>query len=264
MKTRIVLMLSLAMVLATAAPAMAKDKDVNIDLRSSKTATVTAGDTVWVAIDWLAKGGDATDFRVLAEASNGVTVAYPYKSLELLEGDNTFTSLYGDSTLSESEIDFTAIRLEVPLDVPKNIDLVLSVSYTTNDKPKTETFKAKVPTVQYDGQDLEQVTTTFGPIDAGAETWVEVDYKGFAPGLEDFDVVVTDDAGFGVYYPSGTTTSLNHDSTLERNETDFVAFRLAASDPGIYDIQVSATYTKGGKKASLDGTITITVSSPTG
>jgi len=263
-----ILVLTLAMVLATAAPALAKERDVNIDLRSSKTAAVTAGDTAWVAIDWLAKGGDAEDFAVEAEVGNGVGVWYPYKSTDTSGSPETFTSLMGDSTLSESEVDFTAIRLDVPYDVPKNIDLILTVTYKSNGETHREVFKAKVPVAYYDGQDLQQVTADVGPIPAGVETWVSVDYKGFAPRLDDVSVTATGGSELTIVYPSkgtednpipGTFTSLRRDSTLDDNETDDVAFRVAASEPGTYVLSLEVTYAKDGAQSSMTGSVTVTV-----
>jgi len=269
MKLRITLLLVLAMILATAGPAMAAPKDVNIDLRSPKTAAVTAGTTAWVAIDWLAKGGDADDFRVTVAATGGVEVWYPYKTDdpgEALLGPADFTSLWGDKMLSESELDFTAVRLSVPADAPSFVDLELTVEYTSNGQDKTDQFKTKVPIVQYEGQDLEQLSDApaVAPAAATAETvaspWVEVSYAGFAPVLENFSVSVTDTAGLEIAYPlDGSSTSLSHNSTLEGGETDFVAFKIIEPPPGTYELAIEATYTKGGTPFSLPGSLTVNI-----
>ena len=268
MKLRITLLLVLAMILATAGPAMAAPKDVNIDLRSPKTAAVTAGTTAWVAIDWLAKGGDADDFQVTVTATGGVEVWYPYKTSNEAEwiGEETFTSLWGDKMLSESELDFTAVRLSVPADAPSFVDLELTVEYTSNGQDKTDQFKTKVPIVQYEGQDLEQLSDApaVAPAAATAETvaspWVEVSYAGFAPVLENFSVSVTDTAGLEIAYPlDGSSTSLSHNSTLEGGETDFVAFKIIEPPPGTYELAIEATYTKGGTPFSLPGSLTVNI-----
>jgi hypothetical protein len=268
MKIRITLLLVLAMILATAGPAMAAPKDVNIDLRSPKTAAVTAGTTAWVAIDWLAKGGDADDFQVTVAATGGVEVWYPYKTSNEAEwiGEETFTSLWGDKMLSESELDFTAVRLQVPADAPNFVDLELTVKYTTNGQDKTNQFKTKVPIVQYEGQDLEQlsdapaVALAAATAETVASPWVEVSYAGFAPILENFSVSVTDTAGLEIAYPlDGSSTSLSHNSTLEGGETDFVAFKIIEPPPGTYELAIEATYTKGGTPFSLPGSLTVNI-----
>ena len=267
MKTRIILLLALAMILATAGPAMAAPKDVNIDLRSPKTAAVTAGDTAWVALDWLAKGGDADDFKLRIKASGGVGIWYPYKTGnpdEWADDDRTYTSLYADKMLSESELDFTAVRLEVPADAPQFVDLELTVTYTSNGKGKTDLFKAKVPIVQYEGQDLEQLSDAqalaAGTTETVASPWVEVSYAGFAPVLENFSVSVTDTAGLEIAYPlDGSSTSLSHNSILEAGETDYVAFKLIEPPPGTYVLAIEATYTKGGTPYSLPGSLTVNI-----
>lgn len=268
MKLRIVLLLVLAMILATAGPAMAAPKDVNVDLRSPKTAAVTAGTTAWVALDWLAKGGDADDFRVEVSATGGVDVWYPYKTSNEAEwiGEETFTSLWGDKMLSEAEIDFTAVRLQVPADAPNFVDLELTVTYKSNGEEKIDQFKSKVPIVQYEGQDLEQlgnaqaVALAAGTAETVASPWVEVSYAGFAPVLENFAVSVTDPAGLEIAYPlDGSSTSLSHNSTLEGGETDFVAFKLIEPPPGTYELVIEATYTKGGTPFSLAGSLTVNI-----
>jgi hypothetical protein len=266
MKSRIILLLVLAMILATAGPAMAAPKDVNIDLRSPKTAAVTAGTTAWVAVEWLAKGGDAEEFQVTVEASDGVGIWYPYKTDDPDDwvGEEVFTSLWGDKTLSQSELDFTAVRLQVPADAPTFVDLILTVSYQSNGQDKTDTFKSKVPIVQYEGQDLEQLgdaqELAAGTTEAGTSPWVEVSYAGFAPVLENFSVSVTDTAGLEIAYPlDGSSTSLSHNSTLEGGETDFVAFKLIEPPPGTYELAIEATYTKGGEPFSLSGSVTVSI-----
>jgi hypothetical protein len=266
MKLRIVLLLVPAMILATAWPAAAAQKDVNIDLRSPKTAAVTAGTTAWVALDWLAKGGDADNFQVTVLATGGVDVWYPYKTSNEAEwqGPETFTSLWGDKMLSESELDFTAVRLQVPADAPNFVDLELTVKYTSNGAEKTDLFKAKVPIVQYEGQDLEQLSDVqelaAGTTETVASQWVEVSYAGFAPILEDFSVSVTDTAGLEIAYPlDGSSTSLSHNSMLEAGETDYVAFKLIEPPPGTYVLAIEATYTKGGTPYSLAGSLTVNI-----
>ena len=269
MKLRIVLLLVLAMILATAGPAMAAPKDANIDLRSPKTAAVTAGTAAWITLDWLAKGGDADDFQVEVAATGGVVVWYPYKTDDPGEaklGPAKFTSLWGDKKLSESELDFTAIRLQVPADAPTFVDLELTVTYKSNGKEKIDQFKSKVPIVQYEGQDLEQLgnaqalALAASTAETVASPWVEVSYAGFAPLLENFAVSVTDPAGLEIAYPlDGSSTSLSHNSTLEGGETDFVAFKLIEPPPGTYELAIEATYTKGGTPFSLAGSLTVNI-----
>jgi hypothetical protein len=261
MKLRFALALSLLMIIAAAAPAAAQAKPAKIDVQTRQTAAVTAGDTAWVAVNWLSRDGDAENFRVTVERiDESVTFSYPTNT-------GTYTSLWADDQLSENELDFTAIKLSVPYDARTHLNMQLLVSYESNGKPQQKRVEILVPIVTFTGADVEQVTTDLGTAEALTSTWVDVQYTGFAPTLENFAVTVTDTAGLTVVYPAdGSSTSLVHDATLEDHETDLVRFRIdtTESDAGTYTLQIEATYTKGGSPGSLSGAVNLIVAPPSG
>ncbi len=251
-----VVFLSLAMVVAGATPALAQGKSVKIEAQVKQTAAVVAGDTAWITIDWLARDGDAENFQVVVnKIDSGIGFSYP-------ENTGSYTSLWADDLLSENELDFTAIKLEVPYDARRHLNLQVVASYLADGRPQEKRFEILVPIVTFSGEDLQQVTSDLGTIEPVAGQWVDVQYAGFAPLLEDFAVTVTDSAGLAIVYPAyGTSTSLVHDATLEDNETDLVRFRIDADElsTGAHTLQIEATYTKGGVSGSLPGTITVTI-----
>ena len=259
MKIRFVLLLSLLLIAVTAAPAMAAGKSAKVDPQTKQTAAVVAGDTAWIAIDWLARDGDAENFQVtVIKIDDGVEFSYPPNT-------GTYTSLWADDLLSENELDFTAIKLSVPYDARRHLNMQVLATYTTDGTPQEKRVEILVPIVTHTGADLEQVTSDLGSISQASSTWVDVQYAGFAPLLEDFAVTVTDPGGLTVVYPAeGTSTSLVHDATLEDHETDLVRFRIDTSDldEGIHTLQIEAAYSKGGVAGSLIGTVTVTVAPP--
>lgn len=249
-------MLSLAILVAGATPALAQGKSVKVEVQLRQTAAVVAGDTAWIAIDWLARDGDAENFQVVInKIDDGVAYSYP-------ENTGTYTSLWSDDLLSENELDFTAIKLEVPYDARSHLNLQVMATYVSNGKAEQKRFEILVPIVTYTGEDLQQITTDLGTIEPAAGQWVEVHYAGFAPLLDDFAVTVTDPAGLAIVYPNyGTSTSLDHNASLEDNETDVVRFRIDADElsVGTHTLHIEATYAKGGVPGSLPGTVTVTV-----
>ncbi len=251
-----VTLLSLAILVVGATPALAQGKSVKVEVQLRQTAAVVAGDTAWIAIDWLARDGDAENFQVVVnKIDGGITYSYP-------ENTATYTSLWSDDLLSENELDFTAIKLEVPYDARSHLNLQVMASYVSNGKAEQKRFEILVPIVTYTGEDLQQITTDLGTIEPAAGQWVEVHYAGFAPLLDDFAVTVTDPAGLAIVYPKyGTSTSLDHNASLEDNETDVVRFRIDADElsVGTHTLHIEATYAKGGVPGSLSGTVTVTV-----
>ena len=67
----------------------------------------------------------------------------------------------------------------------------LLATYTTDGKPQEKRAEILVPIGTHTGADLEQVTSDPGSISQASSTWVDVQYAGFAPPLEDFGVTVT-------------------------------------------------------------------------
>lgn len=255
MKKRILTTAVIAMMLmGTASPAMAKGPEA--DLKTKKTATVVAGDSAWLAINWQGKDGEVTNFKVTAEAPTGVEVTYP---------DNTpgFTGLMNGHILSEKELDFTALKVSVPYEQTKKFKLELKVSYTADGKQVEDKFDVTVPVAVYKAdQDLAQVTESAGSIPSDDSAWVEVDFSGLAPMVEGFDVVISDPAGLTVAYPfAGSSASLYFNNVLEDKETDFAAFLVDTSGaaPGEYHLGLTVSYTMAGVSKTFDGAISLTV-----
>lgn len=94
--------------------------------------SIDAGDTQWIALNWTSLNASARNLKVTAVGSDGVTVEYPEFSLNEDPNDHTnngYSSGFSDSTLSESEIDYTALKLTVDQDVTGPMALKVTVSY---------------------------------------------------------------------------------------------------------------------------------------
>ncbi len=242
------------LVIGTASPAIAKGPEAS--LKTKKVATIVAGDTAWVAINWQGKGGDVADFKVVAEAPAGVEVTYP-------ENTPGFTGLMNGHVLAEKEMDFTALNVSVPYSQTKNFKIKLLVSYTADGTQIEDNFDVTVPVARYNAdQDVTQVTESLGSIASGESAWMEVDFTGLAPLVDGFDVIVSDPAGLTVAYPAAkSSTSLNFNSVLEDTETDFAAFLVDTTGvaPGIYTLGLTVSYTMAGSTKTLPGTVTVDV-----
>ena len=242
------------LLIGTASPAMADEAEVK--LKTKSTATVVAGDSAWLAINWQGQGGELTNFNVVAEAPRDVEVGYP-------ENTPGFTGLMNGHVLSEKEMDFTALKVSVPYSRTKSFDLKLLVSYTSEGNEVEEDFDVTVPVTAYRAeQEVAQVTESLGSIAGGQSTWVEVDFTGLAPMVEEFDVVVSDQAGLTVSYPATkSSTSLFFNDVLEDNETDFAAFLVDTTGavPGTYSLGLTVSYTMAGSTKTMEGTVTVDV-----
>ena len=256
MKHRIITAaLASLLLIGTASPAIAKGPEAT--LKTNNTATIVAGDSAWVAINWQGKSGDVADFHVVAEAPDGVRVTYP-------ENTPGFTGLMNGHVLSDKEMDFSALRLTVPYSQTKKFKVKLLVSYTVDGTLVEDAFDVTVPVVSYNAdQDVVQVTDSLGSIAGGESAWVEVDFTGLAPVVNDFNVAVSDSAGLTVAYPAASSsTSLYFNSLLEDSETDFAAFLVdtAGAAPGTYTLGLTVSYTLAGTVKTFDGTVALTVS----
>lgn len=242
------------LVIGTASPAIAKAPEAS--LKTKKVATIVAGDSAWVAVNWQGRGGEVTDFKVVAEAPAGIEVMYP-------ENTPGFTGLMNGHVLSEKEMDFTAMNLSVPYSQTNDFKIKLLVSYTADGAPVEDTFDLKVPVAEYQAdQDVAQATRALGPIAAGEAAWMKVDFAGLAPMVEDFHVAVSDPAGLTVAYPRAeSSSSLYFNNVLEDNETDFAAIWLDTIGvaPGTYTLGLTVSYTMGGSPKSLAGMVTVDV-----
>lgn len=242
------------MVIGVASPAVAKSPEA--DLKTKKAATIVAGDSAWLAINWKGNSGEITNFQVTAEAPAGIEVAYP---------DNTpgFTGLMNGHVLSEKELDYTALRVSVPYGQTEDFEIVLTASYMSDGIAVKDTFNVKVPVAVYEAdQDIVQVTGSAGSIPAGDADWAEVDFSGLAPMAEGFQMVVTDSDGLTIEYPTDEPfTSLYFDSALEDGETDFAAFWVDTTDAaaGTYTLSLEVTYRMAGQTKTVNGTLSLDV-----
>lgn len=265
MRTRIILTLVALLVVSTAVPAAAAPKpkaDKEVELTNYETAAIVAGDSAWIALNWVGGGGDAENFQLVVKKPDaGVEVRYPTNT-------GTYTSLWADSTLTDGEYDFTAVHVTVPYAAGKDIKLQFTLSYEQDGKARSRSFNVRVPVVQYSGgEDLQQVTDALGELALGESAWVGVSYAGLAPRLDDFQLTVTDNGGLPIVYPAyGSSTSLYHNARLEDGETDVARFRVDAYDipVGTYTIAILATYRKDAASAELVGSVTLEVIAPAG
>jgi len=251
MKTSFVTVLVALLFIAGMPPATAKGGGpAKVDLLTVQTGTVFAGDSSWIEVVWEASGNAADDFQVTVKNPDpGWEIRYP-------ENTGSYTSLWADATLSDGEMDFTAIHVTVPYDAGGDVKLHLEVSWTTDGKQHRQSYLVKVPVAHYTGDDLTQTTTQVDLTDTSG--WVEVFFTGNAPRLDDFEMTATPPSGVSVEYPQGSFTSLAHDARLESGETDQAAFFVEAA-PGTYTIPLTVTYSKDATRGSWSGTVTVTV-----
>lgn len=257
MKTRLALILTTALLFASATPAAADDGHDEVRLLTHETATVTAGDTAWLAVNWTAEKGSVSDFAMVLreEPKYGVEVSYP-------ENTGTWTGLMNGHVLDEGEIDFTAIQVAVPASFDKkHVELEFDVTFTNvNGEEEDKKFKVKVPVVQYtDGDHLVQHESSI-EVAPGSSTWVDVDFTGLAPVVENLSMTVSGD--LPIIYPAyGISTSLHGDSRLDDGETDTARFRVDPGDaaPASYEMTTEITYTVAGETFTRPGMVKIAV-----
>jgi hypothetical protein len=235
-----------------------KDRDEGkVELKTKKTAAVVEGDTAWVAFSWKAKGADATEFKIVAETdAEGVTIAYPTNT-------DTYSSLMDNDTLSAGEIDFTSLRVSVPYG-SKKVKLKVTATWVQNGESQEEDYKITVPVAKFRGDDIAQATKDSGVVSATSPAWLEVEWTGLAPILEDVEITVNGPAGATITYPADRAfTSLYYNNSLEDGETDVARFLVDASTltPGTYSLSVEVSYTKGGRANSVVGDFAFEVTS---
>jgi hypothetical protein len=259
MKYRIALLISAlaaTTIVLGASPALAASNS-DPELLTEKTAAVMAGDTAWVALNWLGEGGDVTDFGVVARSiPKGWRVEYPENTVD-------HTSLYWDADLAKGEIDFTALRISVPAsERDRDGTIHLRAHWTERDgKERHKEYKIEVPVARHSGADFEVLTDSVS-VASGEAAWVDVTYTGSYPELGDFTLTVSEAPGLTIVYPGyGDHTSLNADTTLDRGETDVARFMIdaTAAEPGTVELEVTVRYTKGGDPESMTHVVVVEI-----
>ncbi|MFV1970063.1 MAG: hypothetical protein ACC683_03545 [Acidimicrobiia bacterium] len=266
MKRTLTVFLAAALLATFATPALAGD-EAKVQLKTKKTAAVVEGDTAWVAISWMAKKADASDFRITASTNNaGVTISYP-------ENTDPHSSLWDTDTLSNGEIDFTSLQVSVPYG-SKDVKLIVAATWTSDGKKQSKDYKVKVPVARFKGDDVAQSTDDVGSVpiataaeldnasDDGKGSWLGVDWTGLAPVVEKVQMTVTGPKGLVITYPGeGSFTSLYYDDTLEDSETDTARFRVDTSGmtAGKYTLDLELSYTIDGEKRSVKGQVSFEV-----
>ncbi len=225
MKTKAVIIALVAtLLLGLAGPAGAQSSgsdyaDKSLQLNTTRTASITAGDTAWVLLQW--KGlTDVTDFELRATGTDGATVSYPTNT-----GDHS--SFMQGSFIDEGRLDSTALKVTVPADAKKAVYLNISFTWTAYGESRQASTQIRVPVIDHKGDDYQIVDRAVRPGIDG-DMWVEITYRGIAPSLTDFRVTVPKaaDKDVDLYFPRTDHSSLNSDSELEDRETDYIRFRF--------------------------------------
>jgi len=256
----LVLTMGLVMTLAPSA-AVAQETELpvsgpaSVALLTPATAPVPAGNAAWIVLNWAATRGDAWNFRLTATATSGATVGYPENTVD-------HSSLMSNDTLSNGEVDFTALYIDVPASAVGPVDLDLTVSYDTATGPQSSSLRLGVPILGFDGEALAATTDDLGSMDEGATKWVEFWFTGLAPVVGDVQLTVTEPGDFGVVYPQdGSFSSLYYQSQLSSGQSDVARVRLDSTGvaPGSYQIGVRTEYVAGGEVHSIDGAAVLVV-----
>ncbi len=108
--------------------------DAEVVPLSPKIASVDPGDSQWIAINWTSLHADAREFKVTAIGSEGVIVGYPAFPVD------GYSSGYWDDTLTQSETDYTALKITVREDAPAPHFLRVTASWVSDTGEHTETI----------------------------------------------------------------------------------------------------------------------------
>ncbi len=134
------LTVSAAIVLGSASVAGAQDitdigtGDAEVVALSSTVPMVEPGTSEWIAINWTSLNAEARELKVTATGSEGVAVSYPTFPVD------GYSSGYMDDTLSQSEVDYTALKITVAEDAPAPLFLRVTVSYVSDTGEHSETI----------------------------------------------------------------------------------------------------------------------------
>ncbi len=132
--------------------------DARVVPLSNNVAAVQPGESQWVAINWTSLNADARELKVTAVGSDGVNVSYPTHPVD------GYSSGYMDDTLSQSEVDYTALKLSVADDAVAPQSLVVTVSYVSDTGQQSESFL--MPLGPTDSGPTDPVPTTTPPTTA--------------------------------------------------------------------------------------------------
>lgn len=244
------------------------NKSGNLRLATNTLPSLIAGQEGWVSLLWYAET-DVCNVQVTAKAG-GATISYPTNT-------GSFSSLYINDALAETNLDYTAFKITAPAgagtqnvefeatftrlkdsDTLKKADNlvvkdVASCSGNSGKVRQTVPLRVAAPT----GAAVVLETPTI-QVAKGGPTWVPISFKGNAPNLTNFRVTVTAPTGFELVYPGdGTSSGLDKDSRLPVAVIDSAAVRLDPLEtaPGTYQMPVKATWSGG----SWSGTIAVKV-----
>ncbi len=251
-------MSSITVLVLLAAPAAAAPKGGDISLLTDSPGALTLGSAAWLPLVWESTKDDVQNFTVVVDSvDTGISIAYP--------SEGTETGLWQDHILLKNEIDFTAIYIDVPADFSgTEITLNLTARFGKKNPNKSQSFSLVVPLVQHSGEDVAQVTSDLGTVAEGDAMWADIQFKGLAPVVTDFKVVVVDEAVVPYLLPQDTFTSLDGNAQLDKGESDVVRLYVDAATLGAgeYTIQIRTSWMFAGVAKSMDGFVTLQVPSP--
>ncbi len=245
-------------VLVPASPALADGdshgRSARPVLLNSRLPAVVAGSSSWLNIAWVADG-DIGDFRVVVEKPKGFEIAYSQTTRDHAGPMDGYA-------MSDKAVDFTAINLIVDDDYRKrDIKLKLVMTWTAEGKSMRRKASVKVPVIQHEGDDWEQIDTG-GVLNKSSDSgWFDLRLAGLAPQSNNVRMVLSDDAGTSLYLPQGTWTGPHHDELLEAGETDTLRFWIDpdAVDKGEYNLRFTISWESRGEKKAKDVGYSVTI-----
>ena len=160
------------------------------------------GSSEWVNLMWTAEQELTNVKVVLVAKSSGVEIEYP-------TGQDGFTSLRTDDTLTANDMDFTSVKITTDPDSKGTKQVLVYVSWDYEGKSyREDAGRLKLSNKKYKGEDFaimtEAVTLSSNAEDAD-KNWVEFNYKGLAPRTRNMKMTV--DADVEIYHPQKSFTS---------------------------------------------------------
>ncbi len=184
-------------------------------LLSPKKVDWLEGTDAWINLNWTTEA-DVSNIQVTAKSNDRtVTIEYP---------TNTpgYSSLLQDELLSAYEIDQTALFITTTQRSKSKIQIKLNISYTVDGRQKQDTHELQLRKVKWEGGEFYELATSEVTVPAqspdAATGWVDLNFIGLAPELEQFQVRVETD--LGVELPQEDHTSLYYDDQLVIGEQD--------------------------------------------